>query len=91
MGVYCNQYILWNGLVWVINKVSTMREEAVREQLAVVCAARHYIMGEAWVQKVLQLKLVSTFDGLKGSMFIILEPVRCLASKALHLRFIPSV
>lgn len=42
-----------------------MREEAVREQLEVVCGARHYIMGEAWVQKVLQLKLVSKFDGLK--------------------------
>lgn len=82
--IYCNQYILLNGLVWDLDalepKVSTMREETVREQLAVVCAARHYVMGEAWVQKVLQLKLVSTCDGLKCSMLIVLKPIRWLPS-----------
>lgn len=36
-----------------------MREEDLRQKLGVVCAARRLIMGEAWVQKVLQLKQVN--------------------------------
>lgn len=36
-----------------------MTEDDLREKLGVVCAARQLIMGEAWVQKVLQLKQVS--------------------------------
>lgn len=39
-------------------KVSRMTEDDLREKLGVVCAARQLIMGEAWVQKVLQLKQV---------------------------------
>lgn len=35
-----------------------MREEDLRQKLGIVCGARHLIMGEAWVQKVLQLKQV---------------------------------
>lgn len=37
-----------------------MREEGIREKLELVCASRHLLMGEAWVQKVLQLKQVNT-------------------------------
>ena len=33
-------------------------EEELRQKLCVVCAARRFVMGEAWVQKVLQLKQV---------------------------------
>lgn len=40
-------------------QVSTMSEEGLREKLQVVCTSRQLIMGEAWVQKVLQLKQVS--------------------------------
>lgn len=36
-----------------------MSEEGLREKLEVVCTARQLVMGEAWVQKVLQLKQVS--------------------------------
>lgn len=36
-----------------------MSEEGLREKLEVVCTSRQLIMGEAWVQKVLQLKQVS--------------------------------
>ncbi|CAM9106263.1 unnamed protein product [Ectocarpus fasciculatus] len=39
-------------------QVSTMTEEGLREKLEVVCTARRLLMGEAWVQKVLQLKQV---------------------------------
>lgn len=35
-----------------------MSEEGLREKLEVVCTARRFLMGEAWVQKVLQLKQV---------------------------------
>lgn len=35
-----------------------MSEEALRAKLGVVCSAKHLVMGEAWVQKVLQLKQV---------------------------------
>lgn len=37
-----------------------MKEEDLREKLGVACAAKHLVMGEAWVQKVLQLKQVCT-------------------------------
>lgn len=37
-----------------------MSEDNLREKLGVVCTARQLIMGEAWVQKVLQLKQVSS-------------------------------
>lgn len=36
-----------------------MCEEGLREKLEVVCTGRRLLMGEAWVQKVLQLKQVS--------------------------------
>lgn len=36
-----------------------MKEKDLRETLGVVCAARRLFMGEAWVQKVLQLKQVN--------------------------------
>lgn len=36
-----------------------MHEEDLRQKLGTVCAARRFVMGEAWVQKVLQLKQVS--------------------------------
>lgn len=35
-----------------------MSEEHLREKLGVVCASKQLVMGEAWVQKVLQLKQV---------------------------------
>lgn len=35
-----------------------MSEEGLREKLEVVCETRRLLMGEAWVQKVLQLKQV---------------------------------
>lgn len=35
-----------------------MSEEGLREKLQVVCTSRQLIMGESWVQKVLQLKQV---------------------------------
>lgn len=38
-----------------------MREEDLRAKLGVVCAGKRLVMGEAWVQKVLQLKQVKIY------------------------------
>lgn len=43
-------------------KVSVMSEDNLRAKLGVVCTARQLIMGEAWVQKVLQLKQVGSCE-----------------------------
>ena len=45
-----------------------MSEEGLREKLEVVCTSRQFVMGETWVQKVLQLKQVSQLRRSKGAI-----------------------